>query len=575
MISIEELKEKMSQLGYYITDSFAYEAWIALYMFGNDEIHPGQDIFAICLEGPPGAGKTFFAETYAKVAHLIYNTPVEIVEYQCDATTGKEELFEDINISAAISGNAEKVNVPGKLIEAIKLVNDGKKVVLFIDEYDKAREETDAFLLQFLQSGKINATQHGDQYIKEEYKGNLQVILCKNDMREELSGPLSRRIRISRLDYMKPDIFLKVANKILIENKKVPVKGELINLVVLMYQKLYDNKDLYSRIPACSEMLIALEDADKLLCLANAPKYIVYNNIIKNMLKNKDDINTFTNSLVNDTQLGAVIKEITNIENNEKSVDINSLIVEKIATDESSKLFEKARKMDDLIKQTKEKLKVLESKQIENNGLNKILLSDGKLVSTNKVPNVVSNFDDSTDYVKRGFNVFDLSKTDWTEIATINLTNTNQKQHLILIKYLIKVAEEYELVIYENGILLNPNDNIKLAAILCSSEYKIISSSKIIPSSYLNNVLGFVKIISDYMSMKNLKTNVYGNYKISTLVYDTSTLSYEQEIDNVYNVQEYGNISATEDYESVFNFTYNDEESAISASNKLVKKKVK
>ena len=190
----------------------------------------------------------------------MFNGNVEMVDYQCDATTGKTELFEDINISAAIRGDADNVNIPGKLIDAIKRVNTGKKVVLFIDEYDKAREETDAFLLQFLQSGKINSTQHGDLEIKEEYKNNLQVIICKNDMREELSGPLSRRIRITSLDYMEPSLFYKVAHRLLIEEKTSPVADGLLNLVSLMYEKAYTDREMYNRVPSCSEMLIAIED---------------------------------------------------------------------------------------------------------------------------------------------------------------------------------------------------------------------------------------------------------------------------------------------------------------------------
>lgn len=191
MISFKEVKDKIEAMGYYATNELLYDTYNALALFNNSGINPGQDIFAICLEGPPGAGKTEFAKTYTKLSNELFKN-VELVDYQCDATTGKTELFEDINISAAIRGDADNVNIPGKLIEAIKKVNSGKRVVLFIDEYDKAREETDAFLLQFLQSGKINSTQHGDLEIKDEYKGKLQVILCKNDMREELSGPLSR-----------------------------------------------------------------------------------------------------------------------------------------------------------------------------------------------------------------------------------------------------------------------------------------------------------------------------------------------------------------------------------------------
>ena len=250
MITIDELKEKIERLGYIATEELLYDTFNALCMFSDSKISAGQDIFAICLEGPPGAGKTEFAKVYTKVCNEVFNGNVEMVDYQCDATTGKTELFEDINISAAIRGDADHVNIPGKLVEAINKVNSGKKVVLFIDEYDKAREETDAFLLQFLQSGKINSTQHGDLEIKEEYKSNLQVILCKNDMREELSGPLSRRIRIIRLDYMKPEIFYQVAYRNLVENRQDKVNDGLLNLVVLMYQQAYDSKEIY---PLCKQ----------------------------------------------------------------------------------------------------------------------------------------------------------------------------------------------------------------------------------------------------------------------------------------------------------------------------------
>ena len=109
--------------------------------------------YAVCLEGPPGAGKTKYAEVYTKLISDLHNDNVEMLSYQCDPTTGKSELFEEINITAVVSGDTNKINIPGKIIKAINEVNSGKKVILFIDEYDKSREETDAFLLQFLQSG--------------------------------------------------------------------------------------------------------------------------------------------------------------------------------------------------------------------------------------------------------------------------------------------------------------------------------------------------------------------------------------------------------------------------------------
>ena len=365
MISFNEVKNKMEAMGYYATDELLYDTYNALILFNNSSINPGQDIFAICLEGPPGAGKTFFAKTYTKLSNELFKN-VDLVDYQCDKTTGKNELFEDINISAAIRGDADHVNIPGKIVEAIKMVNNGKRVVLFIDEYDKAREETDAFLLQFLQSGKINSTQHGDLEIKDECKSNLQVILCKNEMREELSGPLSRRIRIIRLDYMKPEIFYKVAHRLLIDEKNDPVNDGLLNLVSLMYEKAYTNRNLFNRLPSCSEMLIAIEDADRLIKSANAPQSVIYNIIVKNMFKSPDDITTFESSLdriknTEESKLSALIKGMkASSSEPEEEVNISSLIVEEIFKNETENLVKKTQEMQELIETYKTKFAQME-----------------------------------------------------------------------------------------------------------------------------------------------------------------------------------------------------------------------
>ena len=150
-LEFEQIDLLMKKYGYHASKELQYDAFLALLYFNSQNVTVGQDIYATCLEGPPGAGKSFYAETYAKLVRDIYKEEVTLIEYQCDATTGKNELYEDINISAAIKRDADNVNIPGKLVSAINEVNKGKKVVLFIDEYDKAKEETDAFLLQFLQ----------------------------------------------------------------------------------------------------------------------------------------------------------------------------------------------------------------------------------------------------------------------------------------------------------------------------------------------------------------------------------------------------------------------------------------
>ena len=314
LITIEELKKEIEATGYYPTEELLYDTFNALSIFQQDQINPGQDVFALCLEGPPGAGKTAFAKMYRNIVSQQFFDPVELVEYQCDPATSEEKLKEDIRIVAVVTRDGKEVIIPGILVKTVQMLNEGKRVILFIDEYDKAREETDSFFLQFLQDGKLNAVQSGDMEIKPEYKNNLQVIFCKNDAREELSGPLTRRLRILRLDYMEPSLFYTVAKRVLIDDAKEKVEESLLNLVTLMYQNAYEQKDVYNRLPACSEMLIAIEDANRLMTLANAPKYILYRTIVKNMFKNKDDLVTFESNLSKsrnkDKKLAELIKEM-------------------------------------------------------------------------------------------------------------------------------------------------------------------------------------------------------------------------------------------------------------------------
>lgn len=569
MISFKEVKDKIEAMGYYATNELLYDTYNALALFNNSGINPGQDIFAVCLEGPPGAGKTEFAKTYTKLSNELFKN-VELVDYQCDATTGKTELFEDINISAAIRGDADNVNIPGKLIEAIKKVNSGKRVVLFIDEYDKAREETDAFLLQFLQSGKINSTQHGDLEIKDEYKGKLQVILCKNDMREELSGPLSRRIRIIRLDYMKPTLFYKVAHRLLIDEKDSPVNDGLLNLVSLMYEKAYANKEMYNRLPSCSEMLIAIEDADRVIKLANAPQSVIYNIIIRNMFKSPDDITTFESSLdrmknQDESKLAALVKTMKiNTEESEEELNLNSLIAEKVFVDESKKLVKKTQEMESLIETYKTKFAQMEQdrKKAISDEIKKIKLENGKLVSNTNVPNAIGNFEDESSHIKRGHNIFDLSDNNWTDVATLVRPHLS---HNYVIGKLIDNASDLDIVIYENGILLQECGEQKLIVINDFDEknnpqFRVLSSTPIVPSTFIQDIDNFTKFINEcYASQPKtakavtdeaLDMNDY-RLNIDTLVYNESELPFDVIEDGVYHFEYKSDKSDQPDYLSM------------------------
>ena len=530
MIKINELKKLMEDTGYYATEELINDAYNALVLFESSSIDQGQDIYAVCLEGPSGAGKTEFAKTYTKIANALYKN-VELVEYQCDATTGKTELYEDINISAAIKNDPEHVNIPGKLVTAIEKVNEGKKVVLFIDEYDKAREETDAFLLQFLQSGKINTTQHGDLGVKEEYKNNLQVVLCKNDMREELSGPLFRRVRIIRLESMRPDVFYKVANNNLVEKSDNPADkkalSSLVNLVSLMYEKAYDQKDMYTRLPSCSEMLIAIQDAHR-LSKGGVELSYVYKSILKNMFKSIDDMQTFESIVGNgrrNDDLTKLLKEIKEAKDDDKGLEqLDSLIGEKVLVDLTKELTKEKEKYVKLISEYKTKFEQMEKGRQDaiESELSKIKMASGEFVPYN-TDNAIHNFNDESLYIKRGTKVFDISSSEWCEVAFYSYPKLYYDK---FVQDAIQYAAEFGITVYEDGFKIGERYGKSLVVYptkVIGKDNKeriklsFYADSPLIPSTLVKDIWSFIILIEDHYIDLSLVKGV--EYQINTLVY--------------------------------------------------------
>lgn len=301
-IKFETIKRLMKEKKYIATDEIVWDVIKGIKKMKNGK-QMGQDLYSICLEGPPGAGKSFYAKTYKKVIADVFGEDVEFLEYQCDSSTGKTDLFEEIRVAAAITGNKDEVIISGMLVEAIDAVNSGKKVVLLLDEFEKSRKETDAFMYQFLQDGKIKTTQRGVVEIKPEYKKNLQVILCKNDERE-LADPLLRRNHIIRLDVMTPKNFAETVNM------NLPQCDEDIrNIVSLLYEKMYQERENFASIPSCSEGMLAIQDACDLL-EEDAPAEVIYADILSNLLKHPDDIESFKMMFKNDKKLSSFVKKL-------------------------------------------------------------------------------------------------------------------------------------------------------------------------------------------------------------------------------------------------------------------------
>ena len=320
-VSYGRIKKLFMKYGYLPNDDLIWRTYIGIMQtLGGRKT--GQDVYAFCLDGPAGTGKSSFAIVYAKVLEELTGEKIDFIKYTCNDKTGKEETFEDVNLVAAITHDADKLIIPGFIAKAIDECNKGKRVILRVDEYDKAKPVEDSFLLEFLQEGSIYTSQFGELKLNDPSK--LQVILCKNDNRAQLSYPLTRRLNFIELEYTTPsDMAEIIGMKMKTQDPAIKV------LIVMMYSALYNSKDDYTRIPSVSEVMIAIDEAD-ILTKGGAPKQYVYRSIIKNLLKTKVDIQTFLSGNQKNGKLDDNIEELKEVFDNDSasSFDRESLLLD-------------------------------------------------------------------------------------------------------------------------------------------------------------------------------------------------------------------------------------------------------
>lgn len=470
------VKELLEKNGYYTDDKAIWNTInnINKIVKGNKK---GQNIHAICLEGMPGSGKTFYAETYQKVLQEILSENVEMIDFQCDATTGKAELNEEIRVASAITGDANNVIIEGKLVKAIKAVNEGKNVILFLDEFEKAREDTDTYLYQFLQKGKINTVQLGDLEIQEDKKKNLQVILCKNYFRLHLSEPLERRLKFMRLEPMKPDIFLKVAKERLQECDKT-----LIAIVSILYEEIYINKELFKRVPSCSELLDAINDANDILEIA--PDKYILDAILSNMIKSPEDFEVFTDMINKNKKLQQISSLLNGqVERDEsRKTQLQYAILEDFFSDDIKKIAEELEQANaniEILKQNniekdkkiQEQSEILENisfeKMQETNEENltelpeKIKIgTDYEVYHSNELDERPTNL--QAEGLKRyrlDKSIFEYSNSEWNEIGSFELVDAREKDSKIAENIIYKINDS---VICRHGYIIENNSNFKL-----------------------------------------------------------------------------------------------------------------
>jgi len=168
---MSNLIEALSRVGYRITPELAHQVEAALHT------RPAAGCF---LSGPAGSGKTFLSEATAKVQDR------STFFFQAFPGCRKEELFQTILPDADQPSGFRTLQ--GVLPQAAASSQAGP-TALVLDEWDKTHPSTDAFLLDFLQNGRV--TVPGSEISANQ--DNLVVFVTLNDERE-LSEPLLRRL---------------------------------------------------------------------------------------------------------------------------------------------------------------------------------------------------------------------------------------------------------------------------------------------------------------------------------------------------------------------------------------------
>ena len=289
---MKEFKRIFEDLGYTFQSADVLEDIYLFYKYYSNSANKG--VSAILLEGDPGCGKTFLSETFAK----FLGDDTEYIYTQCVEETNSDRLIATYNVPAIVKGDAEKSVAEGILTKAINLANSGKKVVLTIDELDKAREVLDSYFLDFLQNGKIETSNNEILSLTNDGRKNLYVILAKNNERNLLDA-LLRRCSVIKLPPMPPVLAYKTLLK---RFENIEHDPKFLKFVSKVYEAIYNeqmdsNEELLSRLPALQELITAIT-SDYELYANGVSSTRRINSLVRKLGKDDDSRQAITDILI-------------------------------------------------------------------------------------------------------------------------------------------------------------------------------------------------------------------------------------------------------------------------------------
>lgn len=254
-IGIKDIKKKLEDVKYSSNDSIDYALAISMNLEKP-----------LLLEGGPGVGKSSLAKAVADALDLpfirvqLYDglTDDKILfdyNYQKQLLTLEAikpfitEKYEGQDIKDIIKGVSGDLDFYGKdfLIErpVLRAINGtGRKVILF-DEIDKAPEEIEYMLYEFLENYSITIPEYGEIKCPEDQK---PIVFLTSNRYRELSGALKRRCNYL---YLKPKTQTEIVD---ILKLKSEANDDLANAIAKCIIE-FDKNTAIAQKPSISEAI--------------------------------------------------------------------------------------------------------------------------------------------------------------------------------------------------------------------------------------------------------------------------------------------------------------------------------